>query len=109
MNDNTIDITFIKNELIQRLKSLNPVKIILFGSYAYGKPDKNSDIDICIINTGNLQKSEKKSAIRALLKDLNIAKDILTPSEEEYNFYKTEFGSVYMEIEKKGEILWQNS
>ncbi len=32
MNDNTIDITFIKNELIQRLKSLNPVKIILFGS-----------------------------------------------------------------------------
>ena len=105
----TIDIAVLKTELIQRLKYLNPIKIILFGSYVYGEPNENSDIDICIINSGNLQKLEKKRTIRALLKDLNIAKDILTPSEEEYNCHKTEFGSVYKEIEEKGEILWQNS
>ena len=109
MNDNTLDIIYIKNQLVQRLKYLNPIKIILFGSYVYGKPNRNSDIDICIVNTGDFQKLEKKRKIRALLKDLNIAKDILTPSEEEYNFYKTEFGSVYKEIDEKGEILWQHS
>jgi hypothetical protein len=41
-----------------------------------------------------------------LLKDLKIAKDILTPSKEEYDFYKNEFGSVYKEIEEKGKVLW---
>jgi predicted nucleotidyltransferase len=27
----------------------NPQKVILFGSYAYGNPDKDSDVDLLII------------------------------------------------------------
>ena len=30
-------------------KRFNPQKIILFGSYAYGKPTVNSDVDLFII------------------------------------------------------------
>jgi len=36
----------IKSEIIKRLKPLNPNKIILFGSYAYGTLHKDSDIDL---------------------------------------------------------------
>ncbi len=39
----------IKSEIIKRLKTLNPEKIILFGSYAYGTPTKDSDIDLYIV------------------------------------------------------------
>ena len=35
-----IDIEKIKFEIIERLKPLNPNKIILFGSYAYGTPNQ---------------------------------------------------------------------
>jgi len=28
----------IKNQLVERLKPLNPERVILFGSYAYGQP-----------------------------------------------------------------------
>jgi predicted nucleotidyltransferase len=41
------------NQVIERLKPLNPEKIILFGSYAYGSPDKESDIDLMVILKDN--------------------------------------------------------
>ncbi len=47
-----IDIEKIKPEIIKNLKSLEPDKIVLFGSYAYGKPDEDSDIDLFIFKDG---------------------------------------------------------
>ena len=38
----------LKNEIIARLMPLQPEKIILFGSYAYGEPHKDSDIDLLV-------------------------------------------------------------
>lgn len=99
----------IEKEIVSKLKPIKPIRIILFGSYAYGDPDQNSDLDICVIIDSLNNKSEKKRLIRTLLSDIDIAKDILTPSSEEFNFYKNEFGSVYMEIDKKGKVLWPNS
>jgi len=34
-------------------ENIRPKKIYLFGSYAYGQPDKGSDIDLCIITDDN--------------------------------------------------------
>jgi uncharacterized protein len=39
----------IKNKIIEALKPLDPEKVILFGSYAYGNPHQDSDIDLYII------------------------------------------------------------
>ena len=44
-----VDIEKLKPLIIERLKPLNPDKIILFGSYAYGKPNEDSDIDLYIV------------------------------------------------------------
>ncbi len=45
-NDNIDNIIqSIKNEL----KLINPLLIILFGSYAYAKPHENSDLDIFVV------------------------------------------------------------
>ena len=41
-----INIEKIKLDIVEKLKPLNPYKIILFGSYAYGSPTKDSDIDL---------------------------------------------------------------
>jgi predicted nucleotidyltransferase len=35
--------------LIENLKATQPEKIILFGSYAYGEPDPDSDLDILVV------------------------------------------------------------
>ena len=44
-----IDIEKIKSEIVEKLKPLNPDKIILFGSYAYGTPNQDSDIDLFLV------------------------------------------------------------
>ena len=40
----------IKNEIVNRITANLKVKdVILFGSYAYGKPHKDSDIDVIVV------------------------------------------------------------
>ena len=43
-----IDIEELKPKIIEALMPLKPDKIILFGSYAYGTPNEDSDIDLFI-------------------------------------------------------------
>lgn len=44
-----IDIEKIKPIIVKQLKPLNPLKVILFGSYVYGNPNHDSDLDILVI------------------------------------------------------------
>ena len=39
----------IRKEIIEELSQINPEMVILFGSYAYGSPDQDSDIDLYIV------------------------------------------------------------
>jgi predicted nucleotidyltransferase len=60
-------------------------KIILFGSYAYGKPTKHSDIDICVI-VPNRRKSRSiyvKLAM-ALFKNKIMPVDLLVYKEKDF-------------------------
>lgn len=36
-------------QLIEKLKTTDPCKIILFGSHAYGKPNPESDVDLLVV------------------------------------------------------------
>ncbi len=44
----------IKNEIIEFLRPLDPAKVIVFGSYAYGTPTADSDIDLYIVTKENI-------------------------------------------------------
>jgi uncharacterized protein len=39
----------IKNRIIEALKPIDPFRVILFGSYAWGEPGRDSDIDLYVI------------------------------------------------------------
>ncbi len=96
-----IDIEKIKPEIISRLKSLDPDKIILFGSYAYGTPTEDSDIDLFLLKD-NLKLDEirdyeiaARKSIRDLVFKYKTGFDILSaPTEEitkrEEYFYKVD-------------------
>ena len=90
------------------MKPLKPGKIILFGSYAYGNPTEDSDLDLCVVKKSYKNRWEEKANIRKLLKNIKKGKDILVPYLEEYEFYKTECGSVYKDIEDRGIVLWNS-
>jgi predicted nucleotidyltransferase len=83
-------------------------KIILFGSYAYGKPRKNSDIDICVIvpNTRKSRRLYLKIAI-ALFKNKIMPVDLLVYNEKNFNMgIKTNERGIESVINAKGKTLY---
>jgi predicted nucleotidyltransferase len=69
----------------------NIQKIYLFGSYAYGEPDENSDIDFFIIIDDSILKYriEVANEIRSKLWDENIVPcDLLVYNVETFDKYK---------------------
>ncbi|RLA75180.1 MAG: hypothetical protein DRG11_02410 [Epsilonproteobacteria bacterium] len=44
-----LNIEELKPQIIKALMPLKPDKIILFGSYAYGTPNEDSDIDLFLL------------------------------------------------------------
>ena len=67
------------------IKLYKPEKIILFGSYAYGNPKKDSDIDLFIIKKTNARHIDRAVKIREILKEENrffaIEPLVYTPQE----------------------------
>src|SRR6266496_6131023 len=71
---------------IQRIvDELNPEKIILFGSYAYGKPTPHSDVDLLVVLKTSASLKERSWEVSRLLLPRPFPVDILvkTPKEIE--------------------------
>lgn len=55
-------------QIIEKLKSTQPEKIILFGSYAYGQPNNDSDLDILVVTNDNFIPSNFSEKSKIYLK-----------------------------------------
>jgi predicted nucleotidyltransferase len=83
----------ITDELIQEIKNrivseVHPDKIILFGSYAYGTPTKDSDVDLLVIIPSNEPMHSRVTRIMKLVRDIHIPKDIIVYTPQEVNDWK---------------------
>jgi predicted nucleotidyltransferase len=99
--------TAMKDEIVDKIaNSVNPLKIYLFGSYAYGTPDPDSDIDLAVILPTVSSKHKESVKLYKLLSGIGLPKDIIVSSLEEFDFYKNEPGSVFKTINEKGVVLY---
>lgn len=112
-----MDINTTLSSLVSSLKPSDPYKIILFGSYAYGNPDENSDIDLMVIldnehiSENYEERLNRKIFIRNLVFEINlqIPLDILVYSRAELKRMK-EYGNYFIdEIEKKGKTIYEKA
>lgn len=84
-------------------------KVILYGSYARGDYDKNSDLDIMILTDLNDKELvEYRMKIRDLACDLELENDIvispLVRNIEKYN-NRVNIIPFYMNVQKEGVVL----
>lgn len=97
-------------ELVDRLKKqYHPQKIVLFGSYAYGNPHKDSDIDLLVIKETTDRPIDRRLAVSKILSDPKrftpLEVIVLTP-EEAHN--RLEIGDQFLnEILIKGKVLYE--
>ncbi|KKP69151.1 MAG: polymerase beta domain protein region protein [Candidatus Moranbacteria bacterium GW2011_GWE1_35_17] len=99
------DIQKIADKIARELK---PEKIILFGSYAWGKPTKDSDIDLFIIKKSNKRKIDRARDVQRILFNEDIpAVDILvyTPLETKKRLALEDF--FIEDIIHKGNIIYE--
>ena len=111
------DINSVLEHLIFCLKSSDPYKIVLFGSYARGTPTESSDVDIMVILDNNHvsktfeERLNKRLLIRNLLIEINrkIPLDVLVYSKEELKLMK-QYGNYFIEeIENTGKIVYEKT
>jgi len=97
LNEETI------KSIVHKIKEkTNPLKIIVFGSYAYGKPKPNSDLDLLIIKDNINNKRKELVEIKKGLISKDYSLDILLYSKEEYNQKLKEGWSILENIQNKG-------
>ena len=86
-----------------------PIKIILFGSYAYGIPNEDSDVDLCVIASGS------DADLRRIGENLYVnvprrfRRDIVVRSPEEIAFRVAHNDYFLMEILEKGRVLYESA
>ena len=101
----------VKHKIIEALKSLDPEKIILFGSHAYGDPQEESDIDLFIIkNVDKEQVRDYRLKTKKLLwqqfRNQNIRFGVLVDSEDRINERIIIGDRFYEEIYNNGQVIY---
>lgn len=94
----------IKQRLIN---TFDPVEIYVFGSYAWGNPDDDSDIDILIVVDQLKQKQwEAESLGYEVLFDFDVPKDIVVFPKQEFEQRSKEISSLFYTIKQRGIKLY---
>lgn len=94
----------IKRRLIE---VYNPVAIYLFGSYAWGTPTKDSDLDLLIIIDESNEKSYKRPvAGYYALQELDISKDLIVQTKKEFENSANNVTTLTHKIKKDGKIIY---
>ncbi len=89
------------------VEGYEPMKIILFGSYAYGHPTKDSDLDLLIIKDGEASGIQRNRRVRNILKDFSIPIDVIVKSSQEFDMLKDVIGTVIYPANKYGKVIYE--
>jgi len=100
----------LKKQIVERLAPLEVEKIVLFGSYAYGEPNENSDIDLYVVTKDDYipanfkEKNELYLKVSRLLRDLRkrFAIDLIVHSKKTYELFRESNSSFFKNDVSRG-------
>ncbi len=98
----------VQKMLKKLIAEYTPEKVILFGSFAYGSPDPDSDIDLLIIKDTSERFIDRWTTVQRILtgthESFPVETFVLTPKEAEY---RLKIGDqFYQEILEKGQVIY---
>ena len=85
-----------------------PLKVILFGSYAYGQPTEDSDIDLLIVKDTSERFIDRWVAVRELIADpdrrIPVEPIVVTPEELDRRLARGD--QFFQEIVARGKLVY---
>jgi predicted nucleotidyltransferase len=97
-------------EIVTKIASgYNPDKIILFGSYAAGNPNEDSDLDLMIIKESDLPRPERTVQVRKMLFGSMIPIDLIVYTPKEIAESRENRFSFVHEVLSNGRTLYERA
>ncbi len=96
------------DEIVRRLReAFSPIAIYFFGSYAYGTPDRHSDLDFLVVVDDSPLTPHKRDALAyRALRGIGVPKDVLVYTCKEFEERSARPVSFERTVKTKGRILY---
>lgn len=89
------------------VEGYQPDQIILFGSYAYGTPTDDSDLDLLVLKAGiGPERAARGLAVRRLVRGLGVPMDILVRTPQEAQVAAEVHFSIEAQVFNEGRVLY---
>lgn len=97
---------FIK-EVVNRIVSIShPDRILLFGSAARGGMNRDSDIDILVLEPSPVDTRNERLRLRRALRGLGYPFDIFVMQTQKFEMTKTIIGGLAYPAYKNGQVIY---
>ena len=95
--------------VVQRLiAAAHPRKIILFGSYARGQVNRDSDLDVLVVTEdGGASPLAESVRLRDAVGEVDMPMDILVVPESQFNALRNTAGLIYREACEHGKLAYE--
>jgi predicted nucleotidyltransferase len=93
------------------VKTVPTEQVILFGSYAYGKPHKDSDLDVFVVLKDEYPERDLEATFKigkAFMERQKMPLDLLVHKQHDWNILKGQPGIENI-IAKKGLVIYANT
>ncbi len=97
-------------EMVRRIvKHLGPERVILFGSYATGTQNLDSDVDLLVVVRVSDAKRQKEVELYRLLAGIGLPKDIVIVTPDDIEEYRHVPGTIIQSALRQGKVLYERS
>jgi len=90
-------------------EAAKPAKVILFGSYARGDAQENSDLDFLVIEPELQDKFREMVRLRQVLRPLRVPVDVLVYSQADINQQQNSCSSAIYWALREGKVLYDTA
>lgn len=95
-------------EIVRRVLSVTrPDRIIVFGSAAEGTMDRDSDIDLLVLERAPSNTRDASVRIRNALRGLGYPFDVIVMATERFEETRDVIGGVAYPADKHGEVVYE--
>jgi len=95
-------------QAVERIVELrHPSRVIVFGSVARGRMDRDSDVDLLVVTKETLDSQRTESVrLRRALRGISMPMDIVVISEQRLREVADRPGLIYREALRHGKVLY---
>ena len=98
------------NQIVSNIIEIDNIdRIILFGSSANGYVNQDSDVDLLILKSQNIDFFKDNVRIRDALRGLNLPFDIIVMSLEKFESTKHIIGGLAYPASKYGKVIYDKA